>query len=122
MTTLQTGFMCHTETKRLTLRISQLTGNKSSERTATLKELTIKSFDYLCFMKYYITTTANAEQICRDKAIEKGCGPITKYWWCRQVSYQTDFLTAICFPDDEVVPYATISELPESFLPPEDQP
>ena len=73
-------------------------------------------------MKYYITTTVNAEQICRDKAIEKGCGPITKYWWSRQVSYQTDFLTAICFPDDEVVPYATISELPESFLPPEDQP
>ena len=54
MTTLQTGFMYRIETKGLTLRVNPLIENKSSERTETLREFTIKSFDYLCFMNYSI--------------------------------------------------------------------
>ena len=67
-------------------------------------------------MKYYITTTANAEQISRDKAIEKGCGPVTKYWWAGIVDSRDADQSALCFEDDEDVSYSTVSSLPNGFL------
>jgi hypothetical protein len=79
--------------------------------------LTIKSFSYLCCVKYYITTTANAEQISRDKAIEKGCGPVTKYWWAWIVDDRDADQSALCFEDDESVSYTTVDTLPDGFLP-----
>jgi len=68
-------------------------------------------------MKYYITTTANAQQISQDKATELGCGPITQYWWGWIVDNRDPDQSALCFQDDEVVSYTTVDTLPDGFLP-----
>lgn len=68
-------------------------------------------------MKYYITTTSEAEQISRDKAIEEGCGPATKYWWGWIVDERSASQSALCFEDGEDVSYSTVSSLPDGFLP-----
>lgn len=70
-------------------------------------------------MKYYITTTANAEQISRDKATELGCGPVTQYWWGWIVDDRDSTQAALCFQDDESVSHTTVDTLPEGFLPPD---
>jgi len=70
-------------------------------------------------MKYYITTTTEAQQISEDKALEMGCGPITKYWWGWITDDRDAEQSALCFQDDEVVTYTTVDSLPEGFLPPE---
>ena len=58
-------------------------------------------------MKYYLTTTANAQSISTAKATAEGCGPVTKYWWG----------SALCFSDDETVSYTTVDALPDGWLP-----
>lgn len=70
-------------------------------------------------MKYYITTTANAQQISQEKATELGCGPITQYWWGWIVDDRDPSQAALSFQDDEDVPYTTVDTLPEGFLPPD---
>ena len=70
-------------------------------------------------MKYYITTTANAEQISQNKAMQEGCGPVTKYWWDWIVDNRDADQSALCFQDDESVSYTTVDTLPDGFLPPE---
>tara|TARA_B100002019_G_scaffold203823_1_gene176766 strand:- start:1751 stop:1972 length:222 start_codon:yes stop_codon:yes gene_type:complete len=70
-------------------------------------------------MKYYITTTANAEQISQNKATQEGCGPVTKYWWDWIVDNRDADQSALCFQDDESVSYTTVDTLPDGFLPPE---
>ena len=59
-------------------------------------------------MKYYITTTANAEQISQNKATQEGCGPVTKYWWDWIVDNRDADQSALCFQDDESVSYHTV--------------
>jgi len=67
-------------------------------------------------MKYYITTTSEAEQISRDKALDLGCGPVTKYWWGWVVDARDAGQSALCFEDNEEVSYTTVSSLPDGFL------
>ena len=71
-------------------------------------------------MKYYITTLEEAKQISRDKAIEKGCGPVTQYWWGWIVDDRDADQAALCFDDNEPVSYTTVDELPDGFLPNEE--
>jgi len=70
-------------------------------------------------MKYYITTASDAEQISKNKALQLGCGPITKYWWGWIVDDRDPSQAALTFQDDEDVPYTTVDTLPEGFLPPD---
>ena len=70
-------------------------------------------------MKYYITTPQIAELISRNEALEKGCGPVTLYWWSWIVDYSDSTQAALCFQDDEEVPYPTTGSLPSNWYPPE---
>jgi len=71
-------------------------------------------------MKYYITTPQIAELISRNKALEMGCGPVTKYWWSWTVNHSNPNEAALCFQDEEEVDFETTTELPEGWYPPEE--
>ena len=62
-------------------------------------------------MKYYITTPQVAELISRNEALIKGCGPVTQYWWSWIINNSDSSQAALCFRDDEIVPYTTTGSL-----------
>ena len=68
-------------------------------------------------MKYYITTPQIAELISRNEALERGCGPVTKYWWSWIINESDNTQAAVCFNDDETVPYATTGSLGSEWYP-----
>jgi len=68
-------------------------------------------------MKYYLTTTANAQSISTAKATAEGCGPVTKYWWGWIPDDRDATKSALCFSDDETVSYTTVDALPDGWLP-----
>jgi hypothetical protein len=72
-------------------------------------------------MKYYITTPQIAELISRNKALENGCGPVTKYWWSWIINYSNPLEAALCFQDNEDVEYETVDTLGSEWYPPQDE-
>lgn len=68
-------------------------------------------------MKYYITTPQIAELISRNKALEKGCGPVTKYWWSWIINESDNTQAALCFQDDEDISYETTGSLGSEWYP-----
>ena len=71
-------------------------------------------------MKYYITTPQIAELISRNKALELGCGPVTQYWWSWIINESNNTEAALCFKDDENVPYETTESLGSEWYPAEE--
>lgn len=68
-------------------------------------------------MKYYITTPQIAELISRNEALERGCGPVTKYWWSWIINESDNTQAAVCFNDDETVSYVTTGSLGSEWYP-----
>jgi len=71
-------------------------------------------------MKYYITTPQIAELISRNKALELGCGPVTQYWWSWIINESDNTEAALCFKDDEDIPYETVDSLGSEWYPAEE--
>lgn len=68
-------------------------------------------------MKYFITTTHNAESITRKEAISRGCGPVTTYWWGFTTKWDDPEQAALVFDDTETVPEEC--QPTQDFLPPD---
>lgn len=73
------------------------------------------------YPKYFISTTSFCQQKSSEKALERGCGPVTRYWWGFVKKWDDPSRSALVFTDSNIPVdcQPTVDFLPPDWYPPE---